>query len=68
MSAVRRRRRDGLIGRVFAEPLGHINSAVIRPKALPRGAGVQISPVIRGGQVPAIAVGIVDASPQCTGS
>ena len=59
---------SGLLGKVFSQPLGQINSAVIRPSALPRGAGVQISPVINGGQVPAIAVGIVDASPQCTGS
>jgi hypothetical protein len=58
----------GLIGRIFSEPPGQINSAVIRPSAIPRGAGVQISPNIAGGQVPAIAVGIVDASPQCTGS
>jgi len=58
----------GLIGKIFAQPLGQINSAVIRPSAIPSGAGVQISPVISGGQVPAIAVGIVDASPQCTGS
>ena len=58
----------GLIGKIFAQPLGQINSAVIRPSAIPGGAGVQISPVINGGQVPAIAVGIVDASPQCTGS
>jgi hypothetical protein len=58
----------GLIGKVFSQPPGQINSAVIRPSAIPSGAGVQISPVISGGQVPAIAVGIVDASPQCTGS
>ncbi|HEV2241706.1 MAG TPA: hypothetical protein VGR98_11745 [Streptosporangiaceae bacterium] len=58
----------GLLGKVFSQPLGQVNSAVIRPSAIPRGAGVQISPVINGGQVPAIAVGIVDASPQCTGS
>jgi hypothetical protein len=58
----------GLIGKIFAQPLGQINSAVIRPSAIPSGAGVQISPVINGGQVPAIAVRIVAASPQCTGS
>jgi len=57
----------GLIGKVFSQPPGQINSAVIRPSAIPRGAGVQISPNVSGGQVPAIAVGIVDASPQCTG-
>jgi hypothetical protein len=57
-----------LLGKIFSEPPGETNSAVIRPSAIPRGAGVQISPVINGGQVPAIAVGIVDASPQCTGS
>jgi hypothetical protein len=59
---------DELIGKVFSQPPGQINSAVIRPSAIPSGAGVQISPVINGGQVPAIAVGIVAASPQCTGS
>jgi hypothetical protein len=58
----------GLLGKIFSEPPGQINSAVIRPSAIPSGAGVQISPNITGGQVPAIAVGIVDASPQCTGS
>jgi hypothetical protein len=60
--------RTGLIGKIFSQPPGQINSAVIRPSGIPRGAGVQISPVISGGQVPAIAVGIVDASPHCTGS
>jgi hypothetical protein len=58
----------GLIGKIFSQPPGQINSAVIRPSAIPGGAGVQISPFISGGQVPAIAVGIVDASPHCTGS
>jgi hypothetical protein len=57
-----------LIGKVFSQPPGQLNVTVIRPSAIPSGAGVQISSVINGGQVPAIAVGIVDASPQCTGS
>ena len=57
----------GLIGKVFSQPPGQLNVTVIRPSAIPRGAGVQISPNLSGGQVPAVAVGIVDASPQCTG-
>ena len=59
---------DGLIAKVFQSGPGQPNVQVIRPSALPGGAGVQISTVISGGQVPAIAVGIVRASPLCTGS
>jgi hypothetical protein len=59
---------SGLVGKVFGSGPGQPNVQVIRTSALPSGAGVQISTVSSGGQVPAIAVGIVDASPQCTGS
>jgi hypothetical protein len=58
---------SGLIGKVF-QHVDRPNVTVIHASALPSGAGVQLSPVINGGQVSAIAVGIVKASPQCTGS
>ncbi len=58
---------SGLIGKVF-QHVDRPNVTVIHASALPSGAGVQLSPVINLGQVPAIAVGIVKASPQCTGS
>lgn len=56
-----------LIGKIF-QHLAQTNVTVIHPSAIPRGAGLQISPNVSGSQVPAIAVGVVDASPQCTGT
>ncbi len=56
-----------LINKVFTvRQAGRFPVMVIHPSALPSGAGVQINPPAQ----PAIrvAVGLVHASPQCTGS
>ena len=56
----------GLIGKIF-QHLPQANVTIIHPSAIPRGAGLEINPNPSGGQLPAIAVGLVAASPQCTG-
>jgi hypothetical protein len=58
---------SGLIGKIFQD-LTQPNIMIIHPSAIPKGAGLEISPNPSGGQVPAIAVGLVAATPQCTGS
>jgi hypothetical protein len=58
---------SGLIGKIFGD-LTQPNEMIIHPAAIPKGAGLEISPNPSGGRVPAVAVGLVAASPQCTGS
>jgi hypothetical protein len=52
-------------------PAGHHHVMVIHPAALPSGAGIQITSSFRPSMGPhgfAITVGLVQASPHCTGS
>lgn len=55
-----------------ASPAGAPNAIVIHPAALPSGAGLQISASLQSGQgqqnLLMVGVGLVQASPQCTGS
>ena len=69
----------GVLGSPFQSPLG--DALVIHPSALPSGAGLQIAvmrgippgpagpwPYPKGSGHPVVEVGLVKASPQCTGS
>lgn len=58
------------LNRIYQPPPGGSNVMVIRPSALPGGAGVQISaaPGAGGGQVLILGASLVQASEQCTGS
>ena len=48
---------------------GHGPPLVIHPKALPHGAGIQLNPLHhRHGALIALAAGLVQASPGCTGT
>jgi hypothetical protein len=52
-------------------PAGHHHVIVIRPAALPSGAGIQITSSFQPGMGPhgfAFSLGLVQASPHCTGS
>jgi hypothetical protein len=70
---------SGVLGSPFQNPVG--DAMVIHPAALPRGSGLQIAvmrgiPARPGGPWPypkgsghaVVSVGLVNASPQCTGS
>lgn len=55
-----------LINRVFADrPVGGFPVMIIHPSALPHGAGVQINPVPQSAHN--VAIGLVYATPSCTG-
>jgi hypothetical protein len=57
-----------LINRVFTvRHAGRFPVMVIHPSALPDGAGVEISPPAQQPTI-SVAIGLVRASPQCTGS
>ena len=57
-----------LINRVFTvRHAGRLPVMVIHPSALPSNAGVEISPPARR-PIISVAIGLVGASPQCTGS
>jgi hypothetical protein len=57
-----------LINRVFSSrQAGRYTVMVIHPSALPAGAGVQINPPDHQ-WITSVAIGLVQASPQCTGS
>ena len=57
-----------LINRVFTvRHAGRFPVMIIHPSALPDGAGVQINPPVQQHTI-RVAIGLVQASPQCTGS
>lgn len=64
--------RRELLGSVVTGPRGRDNAMTIHPAALPSGAGLQISALFldhQGGRSFAgLSVGLVQVSPQCTGS
>jgi len=57
-----------LINKVFTVPhAGRFPVMIIHPSALPGDAGVQINPPVQQHNI-RVAIGLVHASPQCTGS
>jgi hypothetical protein len=61
--------RPGLLGQVVSVRLGSRSAlTIIHPSAVPSGAGLQFVSVRRQGTVADISLGVVQASPQCTGS
>ena len=59
---------DALINRVFTgRTVGGFPVMIIHPSALPGGAGVQINPPVQQHTI-RVAIGLVQASPRCTGS
>jgi hypothetical protein len=57
-----------LMNGVVTAPAAGRDVMVIHPAALPSGAGLQIGTVFQQGSFTGFSVGLVQASPQCTGS